>query len=1705
MGNRKYFGWSAFFALVVMVCAVFVTVNHLQATGVSQGNQLPARIPANFNTLAGPQAVTPMPIEMVDADPSAVRMRYLEPPLDFGTVQLGNTDYETVRMSGEANTIDPGYPDLPRVCRMIMIDPRGNVEVRVTDMSYRVEQGGMIAPVQILEGDDDYVAGQPVVPNEAVYGANAWYPAEIATISEPATFRDVRFVVLTIFPVQYNPVTGERRIFDNIETIVENIGGVGANERTINPTSVTATSKAMYSMFENFPGSTIDALPVVPGKYRIYCDDDATVVGIMNQLATWKKKKGLDVTVVTAASWSIASLKTDIDNAYNASNGTLEFALLVGDPDASNAPYDMATHASQYDNYFGTISSGGGPNPDPVPDVAIGRFSPINSSAELQSLVTKTINYESAPTRSPDNGWFQRAWAASGTQFIASNPSTKEYTRQIMLQHGVGTVFWNVYGGHVSPTDIVSRFTTGISVFNHRMSWIGETNTGDVNGLPINGRYPFVAAITCASGTFTDGTSVSEAYLRPSDMTGPGSIRGAIGCVGLWGTGTHVPYNNIVDAGLMYGLYVLNVQEQGQLVTSAKLELYRNYAAFGHLGDVENFSYWSNLMGDPSTPIWTKLPKRALVARPSTVNIGTNNIDVTVTDSITGNPIPNALVGVLKGTFSAPETWARGYTNAAGQINLPLTLTTAGYVYLTVTKDDRIPHLDSVQVVSPTLSLAYNSNSIDDDNVGGTVGDNNDSLNTGETIDLSFGIRNPGSSTVTGINGTLTTTSPGINITTANSAYPNINAGGNANNTTPFRFSVTSVFNNEPVQLYLNLTTGNAGTFTIRLDLTPRAGDVQYVSNVFGGPGGNFNPGEVGTVQVTYRNSGNRTLISSLGILRSLDANVSVTDSLGTYGTVTPNTNSTNSVDMYNVNLSAQSFNGHVARLMLVITDANGFRDSTEFNITIGTQATTSPTGPDGSGYRAFDNTESQPGGSASTYSWIELNPGPGTSLGFSDVAEDDDDFTVLNLPFTYTFYGNNFTQITVCSNGWLAFGNYAMWDFRNYRMGSPIGPPYMVAAYWDDLEVSGANNVYWSYDAANHWYIVEWKAQTQYTNVAEIFEVIIYDPAFYPSASGNGKLKVQYNTVNLNQNPNSNDNDYASVGIQNGDHSHAIDYYYWQVHSPGSATLQAGRSIMYTTDANGQLNPIITVNTPNGGETFYVGQAYNLLWNSAAVSGNVSIEINRTYPSATWITLFASTSNDGVESWLTTGPAGTTNRLRVRSITNPAIGDTSNANFEIVQPTCQITSPNGGEVWIPAQIYYITYNSVGLGAATVAVNRNYPLGAWEVLDPAAAGTVVWNVSGAASNACRIRAISNSIPSLGDTSDANFTVGSYPVVAQCQLADGAPGAFVLTAEITDDLAGFTGKLFYRVVGAANFDSLALVATGNPDEFAVTTPALAQGRYEYYVRTTDTQALSTYVPASGTYFWDVYPLGSTEISYDDGGAENYNWVSGPGYVWAVKFDAPAYPYILCNARFAIAATSPFDVHQGTVVTVYNADGPGALPGTILYRDTTGSPGNTVGGLLAGTAWASAVTRTAGNCLVLNGPFYIAVANGEPRTKPNAFATDTSAAPRNNRSYFYDNCDAQWYLESAVHENARPGDRMIRAAGFALNPPTITVIRSATNAKLDWPTTGAPYYKVYASNTFTGVYAPIGTTSTNTFNEAIGVSNTRFYKVQSSDQP
>lgn len=1241
-----------------LVC--FFAALALLAVGQGEANQAGTGsdvLPQNFYQLAGPQEATPIPLEILGGDPTAVTLRFGEPQIERSLFERDGETFERVALPSEGAQLTPGTPDLPRVTRMVMIAPRGNVEARVVSTNVRIETlVHRVAPKESLEP----ASALDDVALSDVYAQDNFWPSEIVQISEPMIFRDVRFVILIVNPVQYNPQSGELRIHESIELAIEDVGGIGVNECEFEPVSLTPGFKKLYTGFINFEYSTLDELPVIPGNQLFICQNNATVINKVNELVTWRKKKGIDASIATidVSGNTPAQIRSYINTQYTNSNGQLEFVTFIGDADAAGTYYvptdgDPNYPYGELDNFYGQM--GTGPNPDPLPDIGIGRL-PAEDQPQLNALVAKSINYEANPYMG-DTTWYTRTWCAVHPLHIPSNPSTKEFTRQVMLQRGMNPGEMTEFADAVVPSILEQRVNPGVSIVNHRLSWgNSEMNPPDLDGLANGAMLPFVAVITCGMGWYNVWESVTEEWVRRGTAANP---VGAIGAMGMCGNSTRVAENNIVDGGAMYGLLVKDIREQSLVMLNGKLELFRNFWDEVSQGSVEEFSAWCNLMGDAAVPLRIAVPETINASFTNLVNRYTNNVPVQITHG--GVPVEGALVGLYK----SPNVFARAYTDEYGNVNLGASLADTGWVYLTVTGTDLKTIQDSIHVVDANATLALANATIDDDNVGGTTGNGDGILNPGETADLNIVLINRGTaSSATSINGTLSGAST-VQIVNGASGYPNIAVGATASPSSLYRIQAGAVQNGEMIPFSLTVTS-SAGTQIVRVDVTPVAGDVAVNTTSFLDGNSRLDPGETGPLSVTIQNSGSRALTNANGILRSLHPQVVVTDSIGAYGAIAIGGTSENLVNSYGVSATLASFGGLAAPMELVITDNGGFRDSVEFVQVVGIANTAAPIGPDAYGYYAYDNTETQPAGTAAQFDWLDI-AGIGTNFGFEDLVEDGDDTDVIPLPFDFGFYGNTFDSITVCINGWLAFGDYAqMFDFRNWHIMSPLGPPNMVAAYWDDLATTNGGAVYYYYDAAEQRFIVQWNVETLWSDVPEVFQVVLFNPMVYPSPTGDGKILVQYQEVTQSQNPGTFDMPFATVGIQNSDHSIGLEYSCLNVLAPNAAPLVDGRAVMYTTASSGIPFSTLTVLSPNGGEDQFIDSSMTIGWFQGAVGGTVRIELSRSGDDGPWATITNSAPNNGFYSWDVTGPSSSNCYLRVVSNSDPDEADTSDAAFSI-------------------------------------------------------------------------------------------------------------------------------------------------------------------------------------------------------------------------------------------------------------------------------------------------------------------------------------------------------------------------------------------------------------------------------------------------------
>jgi len=329
----------------------------------------------------------------------------------------------------------------------------------------------------------------------------------------------------------------------------------------------------------------------------------------------------------------------------------------------------------------------------------------------------------------------------------------------------------------------------------------------------------------------------------------------------------------------------------------------------------------------------------------------------------------------------------------------------------------------------------------------------------------------------------------------------------------------------------------------------------KVIDDLTGNQNGQPDPGETISLLVTLINAGSQGATGISGTLTTTDPHLSVTQSYSTY----PNLASLATgagVQAYILDVSPSCPQGATVNTTLNLTAAGGYQNSVPISFIVG-DPLYDPMGPDAYGYYAFDVLDQN----GPVYNWMEIDPmsgGAGALINYTS----DDQTVQLNLPFAFRYYAQDYTQISVCTNGWIAMGSTTETDYSNSAIPNSDGPPAMIAPFWEDLSPHLMGRVSHHYDSTQHCFVVEFLGVRQYTppSATESFEVILYDPAHHPTPTGDGKILFQYKRIS--------DPASCTVGIEDPTESMGLQYLYNANYNVHAAPLDSGMAILFVTAA---------------------------------------------------------------------------------------------------------------------------------------------------------------------------------------------------------------------------------------------------------------------------------------------------------------------------------------------------------------------------------------------------------------------------------------------------------------------------------------------------------------------------------------------------------
>ncbi len=1104
------------------------------------------------------------------------------PAVGLTPVSLNGIDYQELQLPETEHLFageiaEDGKPALPVLSTYLAIPDQAGIDFTIEYSGYDIIEDVDIAPTQPSQPESG-LEPVPFTLDQAAYSRDEFYPGTLAEVHDPVIMRDLRMVQISMYPAQYNPVRRQLKIYRDLSVSVSFTGENVVNPKTTRHQYLSDGFYPIYrSMVANFD-QFLSTTEVRRGGYLILAKD--MFVDTLQALADWKHKKGYSVYIAptseidpsgdTPTQYEVFNY---IQDAYETWEVPPEYVMIVGDEDNTGytgiTDYPYSGYAS--DHHYSMVEGS-----DYMPDIFVSRYS-VDNMSQLRIALAKILSYESSPNMDDPAHWL-RGLSVAGNVYATTPRITVLWVRQLLLQNGfthVDTSFrWS--SGQSDPY-LLGYFNSGPCFVSYR-GWAGSAGwwsptfqNSNLNQIQNHNKLGVMASIVCGTGNFSVNQCFGEMWIQMGSS--PTSYKGGPAFFGTTDGGTHTRWNNPILTGFYWGILGENIYHFAAAAVRGKIRQYHTFPRYVD-SEIRKYFHTYNMLGDPELEIRTAVPEIINVSHPQSLTFGINHIQAIVTN-YREQPVEGAYVTLVKGSGDDEEVFEVGRTDSYGNISFSFNASTGGTMYLTVSGRNLYPYQGTVTLTRGELAVGYESHAIDDDNSGYSSGNGDGIANPGETIELSVDLKNfSDDQTAYEISAVLDPVDEEIvSVYDADRDFGDIGAGEIVSSETPFVIRIdTHAQEGDAARLKITATDSNNDSWYSEVEIPVEAPKLR-VSNVsFPGGNGRLDPGETLDMVLTLENIGSVDAEGVTATVMTEDDYTTMESESSNFGSIPVGGSRNNSLNPMVISSDPGTFDGRTLNLILNTTTSSGAQSSVPFTVTVGNVLASDPVGPDAYGYYMFDNTDAgyapQP-----TYDWVEIVPnlgGQGTRLNYSYPY--DDESIMTSLPFDFIYYGRAYRSMIVCTNGFAAvdispydMGGTYWYNFYNWPIPDPGNARGQISPFWDDLEYSGSTyGVYTWYDEDNHRFIIEWYRMSHTnTGSTETFEMIITDPAYHPTITGDAEIYYQYQTIVNNDSGEL----YSSVGFESFDQLTGIEYTFDNSYAPGAATLSSGRAIKITTN----------------------------------------------------------------------------------------------------------------------------------------------------------------------------------------------------------------------------------------------------------------------------------------------------------------------------------------------------------------------------------------------------------------------------------------------------------------------------------------------------------------------------------------------------------
>ena len=620
----------------------------------------------------------------------------------------GTIAHEKIFVPGHGMMRQIGAPQLPRIQFQLAVvtDATSLSVLQYTENASQTLTNYYPWPSSELELDHPEGDPEGYERDDRIYAVSAQWPTSDFNAANPIgnSLGSIQGTTVEVFPFKSNPVTRELEVVTSFRIGVAHPGVVGP-QRLLTKERIRLAA----SIFDNWPSATNNLAPndiKFEAEYLIIYPPE--VEADIQPIVDLKKVRGYRVTQLPIQpSWTTCvDFRGQIQAWYNSTPVNKDhYCLLVGDvdkiPTCISPPLGTESYPGgvETDDLYGTIDGD-----DLNEEVYVGRIS-YDDTTDLRGQIEKIVHYQTVAEPGADyheallvahreeapekyeaaHESVRNAFYVDPPTFITRYGSNFQFNNDSAVRsdinNGVGVV---AYRGHGSS-----------SAWTEWYSFSGFWDESDVNLLDNDPFTPVVWSFACQNSRIDFDDCLGEIFMEQKFG------EGAVSHYGSTRNSYTIP-NHELDRQMFQAVYTVGLTTQSHAIQYAEL-------AMASLEDFHN-AWMYMLLGDPDMEIRRGNPSIWDIATPTTVPPCSDNcppFELTILDD-QGQPLEGVLIAAWKEGFlpSAPNAPAvevdelldNRYTNALGQVQIPVNSLTEGILYYTVQNELGDTVLDSVIV-----------------------------------------------------------------------------------------------------------------------------------------------------------------------------------------------------------------------------------------------------------------------------------------------------------------------------------------------------------------------------------------------------------------------------------------------------------------------------------------------------------------------------------------------------------------------------------------------------------------------------------------------------------------------------------------------------------------------------------------------------------------------------------------------------------------------------------------------------------------------------------------------------------------------------------------------------------------------------------------------------------------------------------------------